>query len=479
MQSNQGRNKMLKHSKLISETPEHYKVKLPSGHEMNLQKKGLHEKAHQIIKGMQKFEDGGEVQASSMPSYTPENQFGATEPVQAPMAGNEIQPQMEGPATPPVQPEQPSANPKLSAANQAFEQEKTALQNIGNIQEAEGAKQAAEIGKVEEKIAKIPTQQEVFNKYQQADEQYKQALDAQKINPDRYWSDKSTGSKIAAGIGMLLGGFGGATGQANMAVNMIDKAIERDIDAQKNDQSKTMNLWKMNRDKMGNEVAANLATENQMYTGLRYKLEQAASGAKGQIAKQQALQGIALIDQKKADNNFKLSLMNSGDGDPAMKVQFLVPPERQKEVFTEIERAQNTKKMATDILSSFNQAVKENTFLKTGAGLLRTPGSVYALHQAMQPTFQDLEGTVRQAAMDNTFKNITPAPGDSDHTVETKRKALEGYLESKKSAPTAKGFGIDLQKHESTKAIEPSPEIKIVNGVKYMRGPKGEAIKVQ
>jgi len=68
----------------------------------------------------------------------------------------------------------------------------------------------------------------------------------------------------------------------------------------------------------------------------------------------------------------------------------------------------------------------------------------------MQPTFKDLEGTVRQAAMDNTFKNITPQPGDKDYTVETKRQALLDYLQSKASASTAKGYGIDLHRFEST-----------------------------
>lgn len=56
-----------------------------------------------------------------------------------------------------------------------------------------------------------------------------------KIDPERYWNSKSTGAKILAGIGMVLGGMGGGmtkTGR-NPALEQINKAINDDIDAQK------------------------------------------------------------------------------------------------------------------------------------------------------------------------------------------------------------------------------------------------------
>jgi hypothetical protein len=140
--------------------------------------------------------------------------------------------------------------------------------------------------------------------------------------------------------------------------------------------------------------------------------------------------------------------------DPAKLVPTLVPKEHQAAAFNEIDAAENTKKMSSAIMNAFDQADQENTALKTGAGMLRTPPSVGALHQALQPTFKDLEGTVRQAAMENTFKNVTPAPGDLPSTVATKRLALEQYLQSKASAPTARAYGIDLSKFDSTSAYK-------------------------
>lgn len=142
---------------------------------------------------------------------------------------------------------------------------------------------------------------------------------------------------------------------------------------------------------------------------------------------------------------------NNPDADPAVLVAQLVPKEHQAKAFAEVEVAENVQKMGGTIMEAFDNAAKENTVLKTGAGLLREPGSLLALHQALQPTFKDIENTVRQAAMDNTFHNVSPAPGDTDAKIAAKRKALADYLQSKLSAPTARGFGIDLAAYNRTR----------------------------
>lgn len=140
--------------------------------------------------------------------------------------------------------------------------------------------------------------------------------------------------------------------------------------------------------------------------------------------------------------------------DPSTLVPRIVPPDRQKDVFEEIKRAQNIGKNGPEILKAFDQAAEDNTVLKTGAGLVRTPGSVMALHQMLLPNFKTIDGTVRQAAMDETFHNVTPQPGDTDAKKKLKRKALINWMTSESAAPTAKGFGLDLSKYPST-SIDP------------------------
>lgn len=53
------------------------------------------------------------------------------------------------------------------------------------------------------------------------------------VDPGRYWASRSTGGKIATIAGLILGAFGaGADGQ-NRAAQMLDSAINRDLEAQK------------------------------------------------------------------------------------------------------------------------------------------------------------------------------------------------------------------------------------------------------
>ena len=57
-------------------------------------------------------------------------------------------------------------------------------------------------------------------------------------------------------------------------IDAVNMGINRDIDAQKNSQERAGNLWKMNRQALGDDLSADLATKNQMLTGVKYKLEQ-------------------------------------------------------------------------------------------------------------------------------------------------------------------------------------------------------------
>jgi hypothetical protein len=144
-----------------------------------------------------------------------------------------------------------------------------------------------------------------------------------------------------------------------------------------------------------------------------------------------------------------------------------VPPALQAKAFDQIEAAQNTAQNAPKILEAFDKAANNLHAVDFVPGMDNADQK--ALHALMGPTFKDVEGTVRQAAMDNMNKNTTPQFGDDANTVKTKRAALEGYLKSKSAAPVLKGFGIDLEKHKSTNYSLQSqkPQSVIQNGHTY------------
>lgn len=303
----------------------------------------------------------------------------------------------------------------------------------------------------------------------------------QHINPKRYIENMSTGSHIATGIGLILGGLGsGLTHGPNLAFQHFQSQIDRDIQSQKDELGKKENLLSHNLRATGDLRSATELTRLQSNDILSSHLKQLAGTAQSEASKGAALNAAGLIDKESAQiqHNYSIEKARMGGAsgnDPARLVPLLVPKEHQAKAFGEIEAAENTKKMAASIMQSFEDAAKSNTALRTGAGFLRTPADVYALHQSMQPTFKDLEGTVRQAAMDNTFKNITPMPGDADSTIGVKREALKDYLQSKMSAPTARGYGIDLKNFNQTSPYKEQeqpkePQIKIgKDGLKYIQ----------
>lgn len=370
----------------------------------------------------------------------------------------------------------PQSNPYTQAGipdiEGALKESKAANIAGAKAQADQGQAEVAALKAGQDAIAVLPSANDIAAQFKKKDDVLYQAYVSNKLDPKRYVHSLNTAQKIGAGIGLILGGVGsGLTGQPNLAAKMIEDNINRDVDAQKNSQDQTMNLWKMNREEYGNDLAANLQTQNQLLLGTKSQLMQAASAAKGPLAQANAQGANALIDQKIAENRFKLSLMSPTSDtiglDPAKKVQFLVPPEKQQKVFDEIDAAQNTARNAPSILNAFDRAAEEvrptsggtHTSLTAFVPGIDSPGQK-AFHAGLGPTFSDIEHTVRQAAMDNMFKNTTPQFGDNASTIASKRKSVIDYMTAKSSAPTASGFGINLGQYPSTNvraALPPQP----------------------
>jgi F0F1-type ATP synthase membrane subunit c/vacuolar-type H+-ATPase subunit K len=465
----------LNNCSILKETDDHYHVMLPSGRQMQLEKGKLQEKAHAIIKKMRKaqhFEDGG--MASNIKD-SPE-QIAAEAAAMAPakpLDTKAVAPAADAAksdgSTMPAYDSTAPYSAKIAAAEIPLQAEKEANLEIARLK---GGEEAAKRKAYDEAIKQLTpatpqqplkTQAQIFNEYSAKDSAFENALKT-KIDPDRYIHNMSTPAKIASGIGMIIGAMGTGFGNQNMGAKVLQDAIDRDIEAQKNDQTQAMNLWKMNHEAMRDDMTATLQTQNQMMTMLKTKVDRAAALNGAPLALQNAKVLNAQIDQKIADNRFKMSLMDpaNGETDPSVKVQYLVPQSHQAEVFKEIKRAQDVHDVSKDIMTAYDEAAKDLRPLSGGRlkNVLPLTESAYAnkLEGLLMTTVQDLEGTVKQAAMENVRHNFMPHTFNSDLEVQERRKALEEYLNGKKSAPVAKGYGIDLERYRSTRAPEKTIE---------------------
>ncbi len=482
--------------KILKESDDSYEVQHPKGKPFSLKKSGLSEKAHEVIKKLCKggmYAEGGEVTPDPLqvtPQYDipqsllPNDAYNALNQKPTPQGGgDDISQGAQQPA-----PNQPEGflQQKAGGVEQALQNQKGFQTQEAQAMAGQAGAESQALKQVQSQIASMPTQQDIINQNKAKDDALFKAFNDKEIDPDRLWHNKSTGSKISSGIALILGGIGaGLTHGPNVVADMIKNQVERDVEAQKTDQSKAMNAWKMNRESLGNDLAANLATQNQAYTALKYKLMQASTQAGGQVALSRAGAANSLIDQQIAQNRMQMSMIQQGMGlspktqggysgeDPSVLVPHLIKdPGSQKQAFEEINAAKAVKQNGPAIMEAFDKAATDQRIL-SGGKLKSGFGVESAYNKKMEalmgPTFQDVEGTVRQAAMDNMAKNTHPAWGDNDETIKAKRDALEGYLKSKSaSSSVAKGHNIDLTKFRST-SHDFGGEVKNMNGIPYQK----------
>lgn len=106
-----------------------------------------------------------------------------------------------------------------------------------------------------------------------------------KIDPAHFFQGKETYQKVLAGIGMLLSGAGsGLTGQPNMAMDVINRAIDRDIDAQKANLANKRNLLSYHLQKTDSLLNATNLTKATMLEATAASIEARSSQMKSDLA---------------------------------------------------------------------------------------------------------------------------------------------------------------------------------------------------
>jgi hypothetical protein len=141
---------------------------------------------------------------------------------------------------------------------------------------------------------------------------YKQAqaeAASQKVDPDRWWGSKSTAEKALGIVGLVLGSFGGiANGGHNTAVDVMNKFIDRDIDAQKHNiglkqhnAEATMSIYDQKLKQFGDQNAADMATRGQMLEQFKLQTQAEAlrSGSAMARAKAKAIAAQIQLEQAK------------------------------------------------------------------------------------------------------------------------------------------------------------------------------------
>lgn len=259
---------------------------------------------------------------------------------------------------------------------------------------------------------------------QLSDENAQLAKDVQNghIDPNRFVNNQGTASKISTTLGILFSGLGAGAHGTNMAVNILQEHINKDIDAQKADLGNKQNLLTQNLHRLGNMQAATAATQAQNYAMLQGQIMKQAyqDGSLGALA--QAKMATDLFQTKLAALTMQIGnyqaqrqLMSRSDIDPMTKAMMLGGPSTPmgKMYLQQAQQQQQTQKTMAD----FDQAAKDKGTLKY---LFRESPAQKALAvDSMGPLHKNLG--LRGASLEHAATAFNPSlvgkiTGDNDLT---------------------------------------------------------------
>lgn len=369
-----------------------------------------------------------------------------------PTAGLSPSPSIGGSGNIPLQAPQQQTNP-LAQQGQGYmqqlqggmEQQKQGIQQEAKAQGALGQQQADVLQKAEtSQNALMADYQNKVSHYQQQNEALTKAYQDGTIDPQRKWHSMSTGQRVAAVIGIALGGISQAfIGGQNPALQMLNRAVDQDIEQQRTDLGKVPTLLEANYKQMGNLNDATKMTWLQKQDLVKSEIEQAAAKSQDPIQKARAQAAIGQLTQQQApvlaqlaQSQALLQAHNNGNVDPAAVIRVLVPPQQQQKALDELKDAQNKTSSAKQALKVFDDL--NHKFL---AGALTRDQRAASIDPIAVSMARDAAGRVNEFEF-NAMQKLFPAAGDFTQTRALKRQRLQEFIGEKMHFPTLDLYGI-------------------------------------
>lgn len=290
-----------------------------------------------------------------------------------------------------------------------------------------------------------------------------------KINPNQFWDNKSTGAKITAGIALLLGGVSaGLSGKSNPALDVIQKSIQNDIEGQKLNQEQGVNLYKLGLEKYRDTQAAHQYATLQANALLQGQLSKIAAQTGSQTAQFNAQQAIHQIGLQNAELRSNLALrqaaISSMNAQPTnrggldlnksrlLQMSGIIPKEEQSNVDKESEDYQKLSNYLDEVDDLAKRAGGNATYTERiaqgipGGSMLPTFRDSTKEYLAQTNAFldkatKDLTGRVTPQSMEN-LKHSLPVAGDSPAVTASKISTLKDIGRSGYHFPTLQKYTI-------------------------------------
>ncbi len=349
--------------------------------------------------------------------------------------GGEVPEAEEVPVTPPVPqqaPQQQQMSPMVDYSQQLqadINQQKQGIQQKANAVGAQGNAEANRIstatGVMEQDEANTQGKLKDLN-----DERYAAYQDYKNghIDPNAYFADKDAAhpfneghSKIATAIGLILGGIAGR-GQGNVALDFLNKNIDRNIAAQTAEMNKKTNAMTMLTQQFGNVKDAAAMHSVFQRDILADRLQEEAAKAKNPIAQSEALQAKGALQAQNealmAQTKWRQGIikgMQAGTLPPESGVQALVEPAHQQKVYESLGKVRSLNSMQQDMDANAQQLHQ-----KLMQGVLSPKDTEAMVMQYAGPLQHIAEGRYNKEGAEQQIRNLMPTKLDTPATARHK-----------------------------------------------------------
>jgi len=273
-------------------------------------------------------------------------------------------------------------------------------------------------------------------------------LQNNKIDPKRYENAMSGGQKAATAIGLLLSGAGsGLTGQPNMAMEYLNKQIERDVDAQRQNIHNKQNMLHAFEQQFGNLKDA--TTMMSVFYADKYKLDiaKAAAQAGTPMAAAQAKMAEGALDQRTgpqlADIARRQAIfqgLESGKLQPEQAVRDMVDEKHQSKAYEELDKIRAIDKGIANVTKAMNEVGDLQSLSNRVFSPAQSKAKIDALNTEISSLAKELYGKVSDNEIGLLEKGLQIGYTDDQETVQKKINTIQKMLEKNRNSSLLQNF---------------------------------------
>lgn len=292
-------------------------LKDPDGHEIKIVHSRLPAIQRKQLEGLPTaFAEGGE--AKSPDDSSDPNQKPVTVNVNGPTPSSPVAQMAQAPINAQVGPT--SENTNLVSPDQTINApatvglEQKAVREQQAVDEAKGA-QAVNIqqGAIKAQAAIAQQDQDRIKELAQSRDETKAALQSGMINPNHYQESLGAGQKVLNALALFAGGFGGGS---NPAMEYLNRQVDRDVDAQKQNQGARKSIYDMYHQQYGDANVASAMAKASLLDIQAQQMQQVAAQLATPQAKAAAdafaADRAAKANQFMLDASGRLGTLNTG-----------------------------------------------------------------------------------------------------------------------------------------------------------------------